>query len=125
MTRWDIVDLLVGAILILGVAFVLSAGPARAAECGQASWYGERHHGRLMANGRPFNMGALTAAHKTMPLGTVLRVANPRNGRSVKVTITDRGPFIRGRDLDLSKAAAARLGMVQQGVGEVCWTVVR
>ena len=81
-----------------------------------ASWYGPRHHGKLMANGRPFDMHADTAAHPTLPFGTALRLTNPANGRSVKVQITDRGPFIPGRSLDVSYGAALKLGMVKAGV---------
>ena len=82
-----------------------------------ASYYGERFHGRLMANGQPFDMNRLTAAHRTLPFGT--RVAVSYNNRNVIVTITDRGPFIRGRDIDLSRAAAAQLGLIQRGHGPV------
>ena len=82
---------------------------------GVASWYGHPHHGRLTASGRRFNMYELTAAHRTLPFGTRLRVTNLRNGRSVAVTITDRGPFVRRRVLDLSYAAARQLGMIAPG----------
>lgn len=84
-----------------------------------ASWYGPRHHGRPMANGRPFDMYADTAAHRTLPLGTRLKVTNPQNGRTVEVAVTDRGPFIPGRTLDLSWAAARKLGIVRQGVARL------
>ncbi len=84
-----------------------------------ASWYGPRHHGRPMANGRPFDMEADTAAHRSLPLGTLLKVTNPRNGRSVQVTVTDRGPFIPGRHLDLSLGAARKLGILKQGVARL------
>jgi rare lipoprotein A len=82
----------------------------------KASWYGPRHHGRLMANGQPFDMFADTAAHRSLPLGTRLKVTNPANGRSVEVAVTDRGPFICGRTLDLSWGAARKLGIVEAGV---------
>ena len=81
-----------------------------------ASWYGPRHHGKLMANGKPFDMHADTAAHPTLPFGTELRLTNPANGRSVKVQVTDRGPFIPGRNLDVSYGVARKLGMVKAGV---------
>jgi rare lipoprotein A len=84
-----------------------------------ASWYGPRHHGKLMANGRPFDMHADTAAHPTLPLGTGLRLTNPANGRSVEVRVTDRGPFIPGRNLDLSYSAAQKLGVVKAGVSRL------
>lgn len=85
----------------------------------RASWYGPRHHGRLMANGQPFDMFADTAAHRELPLGSRLKVTNPRNGRSVTVAVTDRGPFIPGRSLDLSLGAARKLGVVEAGVSRV------
>ena len=75
-----------------------------------ASWYGPGFHGKRTADGSRFNMHAMTAAHKTLPFGTKVKVANPKNGRTVMVTITDRGPYTRGRGLDLSKAAAQRIG---------------
>jgi len=84
-----------------------------------ASYYGRRFHGRLTANGERFDMNAMTAAHKTLPFGTRLRVTYPRTGRSVVVRINDRGPFIRGRDIDLSRGAAERIGLIQQGHGRV------
>lgn len=84
-----------------------------------ASYYGRRFHGRLTANGERFDMNALTAAHKTLPFGTQLRVTYPRTGRSVVVRVNDRGPFVSGRDLDLSRAAAEKIGLVQQGHGRV------
>jgi rare lipoprotein A len=86
---------------------------------GVASWYGYPHHGRLTASGRRFNMYELTAAHRTLPLGTRLRVTNLRNGRAVTVTITDRGPFVKQRVLDLSYAAARELGMIGPGTALV------
>jgi rare lipoprotein A (peptidoglycan hydrolase) len=82
---------------------------------GIASWYGYPHHGRLTASGRRFNMYELTAAHRTLPLGTRLRVTNLSNGRSVTVTITDRGPFVKDRVIDLSYAAARRIDMIGPG----------
>lgn len=91
---------------------------------GVASYYGRRFHGRLTANGERFNMNAMTAAHKTLPFGTRVRVTNPRNGRSVTVRINDRGPFIRGRTIDLSRAAAQRLGMIASGHARVKLDIV-
>ncbi len=81
-----------------------------------ASWYGPGFHGRLTANGETYNQMALTAAHKELPFGTFLRVTNQKNGKSVIVRINDRGPYIEGRDLDLSKGTALALGMVKRGV---------
>ena len=84
-----------------------------------ASWYGPQHHGRLMANGKPFDMHADTVAHPSLPLGTRLRLTNPDNGSSVDVKVTDRGPYIRGRNLDLSYGVAKKLGVVKSGVSRI------
>jgi rare lipoprotein A len=91
---------------------------------GVASWYGEPFHGRVAADGKVFNMYALTGAHRTLPLGTVVRVVNAVNGKSLLIRITDRGPYIEGRMLDLSYAAAERLGMAEQGLSPVLVEVV-
>ena len=90
-----------------------------------ASYYGKRFHGRLTANGERFNMNAMTAAHKTLPFGTKVRVTYPRNGRSVVVRINDRGPFIKGRAIDLSRGAASKLGFIQSGHARVKLDIVR
>jgi len=82
---------------------------------GVASWYGPGFHGRLTANGERFDMNELTAAHKTLPFGTRVLVHNPRTGKEVVVRINDRGPFIKGRMLDLSKASAKALGFKSRG----------
>jgi rare lipoprotein A len=84
-----------------------------------ASWYGPTFHGRRTASGQVFDQERLTAAHKTLPFGTKLRVTNLRNGRSVMVTVNDRGPFVRNRQLDVSLGAARRLGLVQPGTAPV------
>lgn len=86
---------------------------------GVASFYGRRFHGRPTASGERFDMNALTAAHRTLPFGTQLKVTNPRNGQSVIVRINDRGPFSKGRTLDLSREAANRLGLIRRGHGRV------
>ncbi|TRD12359.1 septal ring lytic transglycosylase RlpA family protein [Erythrobacter insulae] len=91
---------------------------------GVASYYGRRFHGRLTANGERFNMNAMTAAHKTLPFGTKVRVINARNGRSVVVRINDRGPFIRGRTIDLSRGAARKLGMISRGHASVKMEII-
>ncbi|MCX7797242.1 MAG: septal ring lytic transglycosylase RlpA family protein [Melioribacter sp.] len=85
----------------------------------KASWYGPGFHGKLTANGELYNQMALTAAHKELPFGTYLRITNLRNGKSAIVRINDRGPYIEGRDLDLSKGTAIALGMVKRGVIKV------
>ena len=85
----------------------------------KSSWYGPGFHGRLTANGEVYDQMALTAAHKSLKFGTLLKVTNPRNGKSVIVRINDRGPYIEGRDLDLSKAAAKELGLMRRGVARM------
>lgn len=86
---------------------------------GKASWYGDKEHGKKSASGEVFNRNAYTAAHKELPFGTVVRVTNRENGRRVKVRINDRGPFVGGRVIDLSYAAAKSIGLVRSGVAEV------
>ncbi len=81
-------------------------------ESGQASWYGARFHGRPTASGEPYDMYAMTAAHKTLPLPSYVRVRNPANGREVVLRVNDRGPFVDGRVIDLSYSAARRLGLL-------------
>lgn len=83
---------------------------------GNASWYGPNFKGRPTASGEKFKPGKLTAAHKTLPLGTVARVTNLKNGKSVTVRINDRGPFVEGRILDLSRGAAKKIDMIKDGV---------
>jgi rare lipoprotein A len=85
-------------------------------EDGIASYYASRYHGRPTASGETFNVDALTAAHRTLPFGTRVRVTNLNNGRSVIVRVNDRGPFVDGRVIDLSPAAARRIDMIQAGV---------
>ncbi|KVD78411.1 hypothetical protein WS62_28920 [Burkholderia sp. ABCPW 14] len=88
-------------------------------QTGRASWYGKGFHGRRTANGERFNMNELTAAHRTLPLASYVRVTNQANGKSVVVKINDRGPFSRGRILDLSYAAAKVIGLVHAGTARV------
>jgi len=92
---------------------------------GLASWYGPGFHGRLAADGSRFNQNAMTAAHKTLPFGTKLLVTNQRTGKSCVVKVTDRGPFVGHRVIDLSKGAAAAIGMLGSGVGKVSLHVLR
>ncbi|WP_256930809.1 septal ring lytic transglycosylase RlpA family protein [Pseudomonas sp. ABC1] len=88
-------------------------------QTGKASWYGSAHHGKKTASGERFDQHALTAAHRTLPFGTQVRVTNLDNGREVTVRVNDRGPFKRGRIIDLSRAAAQRLDMLRSGVAPV------
>lgn len=85
----------------------------------KASWYGPKFHGKMTANGEVYDQMAFTAAHKSLRFGTLLRVTNPKNGRSVIVRINDRGPYIEGRDLDLSKGSAIELGILRKGVARL------
>ncbi|MBI5481947.1 MAG: septal ring lytic transglycosylase RlpA family protein [Deltaproteobacteria bacterium] len=96
-----------------------------ATETGVASWYGARHHGRRTASGEPFDMHALTAAHRTLPFGTRCRVTSLRSGRSVIVRINDRGPYAKGRIIDLSRAAAEVIDMIRAGHVPVTVEVLR
>ncbi|HPC36062.1 MAG TPA: septal ring lytic transglycosylase RlpA family protein [Candidatus Marinimicrobia bacterium] len=84
-----------------------------------ASYYGEDFHGKLTSNGEVFDMYGMTAAHKSLPFGTVLQVTYPPTGQSVTVVVNDRGPFVPGRDLDLSYGAARKIGLVNDGTGKV------
>jgi len=86
---------------------------------GHASFYGQKFHGRKTANGEIYNMYRMTAAHRTLPFGTLLLVTNLKNGKSVIVRINDRGPFIVGRMIDLSFAAAQKLDFINEGVVKV------
>jgi rare lipoprotein A len=94
-------------------------------QLGKASWYGARHQGRPTASGEPFDQHALTAAHRTLPFGSLVRVTNRANGRSVVVRINDRGPHGRGLIIDVSYAAAERLDMLRAGVVPCELEVVR
>jgi rare lipoprotein A len=84
-----------------------------------ASWYGKPFHGRMTASGEKFDMYAMTCAHKTLPFGTKLKISNVYNGKSVEVVVNDRGPFVYGRDLDLSYGAANEIGFIGEGLGTV------
>lgn len=88
-------------------------------ETGIASWYGEQFHGKYTANGEVFDLNQVTAAHRTLPMPTVVRVTNLENGRSIAVRVNDRGPYARGRILDLSRRAAQLLGFEGQGTAKV------
>lgn len=98
---------------------LLAGEVARVFEQGHASWYGSNFHGRLTANGERYNMHAFTAAHRTLPFGTMVRVHSLVNGRDVDVRITDRGPFSHNRIIDVSRATAQELGMLGLGFKEV------
>ncbi len=94
-------------------------------QVGVASYYGSKFHKKRTANGEIFNMYKVSAAHKTLPLGTKVRVINLKNGRSLTMTINDRGPYVKGRVIDLSYKAAQKLGFVNQGTTKVRIEVLR
>ena len=99
------------------IVFYQVAGPYY--ETGIASWYGPGFHGNYTANGEVYDMYGISAAHKTLPFGTIVRVVEIETGRSIVVRITDRGPFLEGRIIDLSKGAAKKLGIVEKGITKV------
>ena len=93
-------------------------------QTGIASWYGEPFHGRTTASGEEYDMNQLTCAHRTLPFGTRIRVQNLENGRSVTLRVTDRGPFVEGRIVDVSRRAAQELEMIGAGLARVRITVL-
>ncbi|GHC80268.1 septal ring lytic transglycosylase RlpA family protein [Limoniibacter endophyticus] len=106
-------------LLAAAVPALLTLTPASAfAQCGKASWYALTSK---TASGERMNPSAMTAAHKKLPFGSKIRVTNQNNGRSVVVRINDRGPFIKGRVLDLSKGAAGKLGFISNGHTKICF----
>jgi rare lipoprotein A len=111
--------------LFVFLLITLASLPCAAQELqGRASWYGGKFHGRLTSSGEVFDTNEMTAAHKTLPFGTVVKVTNQDNGRTAVVKINDRGPFVEGRIIDLSRAAAVELGMADQGVANVSIEIV-
>ena len=123
--RIPVICALVLALLLCGCAGSRSARRSSGAgERGQASWYGGHFHGRDTASGETYDKEALTAAHPRLPFGTVVKVTNEKNGWSVNVRINDRGPFAKGRIIDVSEAAARQLGMIGDGVVPVSVRIV-
>jgi rare lipoprotein A len=122
--------------LVAALALASSCGPRRLPpgdrvpaagwdEEGIASWYGKKFHGRRTANGERYDMYGISAAHKSLPFGTVVLVRNMNNGRELEVRINDRGPFVTGRIIDLSYGAARKLDMIRDGIVPVRIRVVR
>lgn len=112
--------------ILTGLLLTGCAGGSGAfTQSGKASFYADKFDGRKTASGTVYRPGQRTAAHNTLPFGTVVRVTNPRNHRSVKVTVTDRGPHAKGRIIDLSKKAARKIGIIDAGVAPVELKVVR
>ncbi len=107
-------------LFVLSITFVYTANAQNNySESGQASYYGDEFNGRKTANGETYNMNDLTAAHKTLPFGTKVKVTNLKNNKTVIVRINDRGPFKAGRIIDLSKAAAQKIDLIKYGVVDV------
>jgi rare lipoprotein A len=104
---------------VMGERYFVLDSAAGYKESGRASWYGTKFHGKRTSSGEPYDMYQMTAAHKTLPLPTYVRVTRKSNGRSVVVRVNDRGPFHAGRVIDLSYAAAARLDLLKEGSAEV------
>jgi rare lipoprotein A len=109
------------SLILLAISTVLWADPEME---GLASWYGGKFHGRLTSSGEVFDTNTMTAAHKLLPFGTLVKVTNLDNGLSAVVKINDRGPFVEGRIIDLSRAAADEIGMLGQGVARVSLEIV-
>jgi len=105
--------------VLLALIFLTNCSRVVRVEQGYASWYGRKENGKETASGEKYRQSAMTAAHKTLPFDTEVRVTNLTNDRSVKVRINDRGPYVDGRIIDLSKAAARKIDMVKQGVAPV------
>ena len=119
------------SLLFFTLAFCFLAGGAFAANSvtlyknsAVASYYADKYHGRKTSNGETFNMYDMTAAHKTLPFNTKVKVTNLSNGKSVIVRINDRGPFVKGREIDLSKGAAVKIGMIKSGTAKVSLEIV-
>jgi peptidoglycan lytic transglycosylase len=121
--RWGRLAAVAGTVVAIavGVYVFLNGEEARVKfrQIGVASWYGPGFHGKKTASGERYDQNAMTAAHRKLPLGTEVTVTNLENGRSVHVEITDRGPYVKGRHIDLSKAAARELGLINDGTAKV------
>lgn len=122
MREWTLY--LLSSVALVGLAVIFSLfGPYY--ETGIASWYGPGFDGNYTANGEIYDMNGISAAHKTLPFGTVVRVVELSTGRSVVVRINDRGPFVEGRIIDLSKGAALELGIIEKGITKVGLRILR
>ncbi|WP_343700469.1 septal ring lytic transglycosylase RlpA family protein [Chitinophaga sp.] len=106
-------------VLLAATLFCASSCARKVTEAGKASYYADKFQGRKTANGETFRQRKMTAAHRTLPFGTKVKVTNLDNGRTTKVRINDRGPFVAGRIIDLSRKAASRLNMTRAGVANV------
>ena len=121
--KFKFINLIASVLLIM----LAACGGSKSAftQSGQGSYYADKFAGKRTASGTPYRPGKLTAAHNTLPFGTKIKVTNTRTGRSVKVTVNDRGPHVKGRIVDLSKKAARKIGLVDAGVAPVQLKVVR
>jgi len=115
LLRWMVLT----ALFTIHCSLFTSPVRAQSLQKGKASFYAKRLHGRKTASGERLHPDSLTCAHKSYPFGTLLRVYNPANGRSVHVRVTDRGPYVQGRIIDLSWSAAKKLGIIGQGIATV------
>ena len=113
-------------LLLMPLPYVVDGGPSKTRQVGLASWYGKHHQGRKTASGERFSRGQLTAAHRSLPMGTKVKVTNLRTRQQVVVKINDRGPYGAGkrRIIDLSEAAAKRVGLLEHGTERVEVVVV-
>lgn len=122
MKEWTLY--LISVVALLGLILLYQvAGPYY--EVGIASWYGPGFDGNLTSNGEVYDMNGISAAHKTLPFGTIVRVVEFSTGKSIVVRINDRGPFIEGRIIDLSKGAARQLGIIDKGITKVGLRIIR
>lgn len=119
MTKTNKFQRVIIAVVSLVLTFTFQSVQADEVLTGKASFYGNKFHGRKTSSGVPYHRDSLTCAHKTLPFGTLLKVRNLKNGREVVVKVTDRGPFVKGRIVDLSLAAARELDMLSSGVANV------
>jgi len=132
MSRPKLTGVAIAAIVLAGAAIgcggradqPVTPSRERYVERGKASWYGAQFQGRSTASGERFDMDLPSAAHRTLPFGTIVRVHNLDNDRHIEVRVNDRGPFVRGRIIDLSRAAAEQLDMIRAGVADVRLSVV-
>lgn len=108
--------------IFLTLILSLIISDAFAIQTGKISWYGPGFNGRKTASGERFNQYGLTAAHKTLPFGTRVKITNPTNNKSVIIRINDRGPFVKGREFDLSKGAAQAIGI--KGIGKIYFEIL-
>jgi rare lipoprotein A len=113
------------ALLLLGLLAACGGSKNAFTQSGQGSYYADKFNGRPTASGAAYRPGKMTAAHNTLPFGTKIKVTNTRNGRSVKVTVNDRGPHVKGRIVDVSRKAARKLDLVDAGVVPVQLKVIK